>query len=57
MADKTGTIFQRLETKIDNLQKKAEKQAERKIMKQRISVMVSGLNFWERCELVMKIFL
>ena len=50
------TIFERLEKKLDNLEKKASKQAEKKIMHQRITEMVRGMNVWERLELMNKIF-
>ena len=50
------TIFQRLENKLDKLEKKVEKRVEKKIMHQRISEMVRGLNFFEKLELTIKIF-
>lgn len=56
MANKKGTIFERLEKKIDNIGKKAEREAEKKVMRQRITEMVRGLNFFEKLELVIKIF-
>lgn len=46
----------KLERKFDTLEEKAAKEAEKKIMRQRITVMVAGLNFWERLELALKIF-
>ena len=51
------TIFQRLESKLDKLEKKTEKRVEKKIMHQRITEMVKGLNIFEKLELAMKIFL
>ena len=51
------TIYEKIDKKLENLEKKAEKQAEKKIMKQRIGEMVRGLNFFEKLELGLKIFL
>lgn len=56
MANKNGTIFQRIEKKLDGLEKNAERKAEKKIMHQRISEMVRGKSFLEKVELVIKIF-
>jgi len=50
------TIFERLEKKIDNIGKKTEKAAEKKVMHQRISEMVRGMSVFEKLELVIKIF-
>ena len=52
-----STIFERLENKLDRMEKKVEKRVEKKIMHQRITEMVKGLNFFEKLELAMKIFL
>jgi len=54
MAQST-TIFQRLEKKIDNIGKKAEREAEKKVMRQRITEMVRGMDFWQKLELHIKI--
>ena len=50
------TIFQRLENKLDNLEKKAEKRAEKKIIHQRLTEMFRGKSFLEKLEGVIKIF-
>ena len=50
-----STIFERLENKLDRMEKKVEKRLEKKIMHQRITEMVRGMNFFEKLELVMKI--
>ena len=55
MANKTGTIFQRLEKKIDKLVEKSQKEAEKKVMRQRITEMVRGMSFLEKLELHIKI--
>lgn len=56
MAKKTGTIWQRVEKKLDRLETNAVKKAERKVMHQRVSEMVRGMNFWDKCELTIKIW-
>lgn len=56
MAKKTGTIYQRIERKLDILESKAVKKAEEAAKRQRITEMVRGMDFWERLELVIKIF-
>jgi hypothetical protein len=50
-----STIFERLEKKLDNMEKKVEKRVEKKIMHQRITEMVRGMNIWEKLELHIKI--
>lgn len=49
--------IKRLEKKIDTLEEKATKKAEKDAKRQRISEMVRGMSFFERVELVLKIFL
>jgi hypothetical protein len=49
------TIFERLEKKIDRVVEKSQKEAEKKVMRQRITEMVRGLNFFEKMELHIKI--
>ena len=48
-------VLESINSKLKNLEKKAEKTAERKIMHQRISEMVRGMNFFEKLELISKI--
>jgi hypothetical protein len=55
MADKTGTIFQRLEKKIDNIGRKAEREAEKKVRRERILEMAREMNFFEKIKLIIKI--
>ena len=55
MSEKNGTIFQRLEKKIDSLGEKVQREAEKKIMHQRITEMVRGKSIWEKIELIVKI--
>ena len=50
------TIFQRLENKIDNMGKKAEREAEKKVRRERIMEMARGMDIWEKIQLVIKIF-
>jgi len=49
------TIFQRLEDKIDNLEKKAEREAEKKVRRKRIMEMARGMDIWEKLQLIIKI--
>lgn len=56
MANKTGTIFERLEKKLNSLEEKAVRKAEKNAKRQRIAEMVRGMNVWERLELAVKIF-
>jgi hypothetical protein len=51
-----STIYQRIERRLDTLEKKAQKKAEKEVMRKRITEMVRGMNFFERLELVIKIF-
>jgi hypothetical protein len=52
---KTGTIFERLENKIDHLGDKAQKEAEKKVRRERILEMARTMDFWEKVKLVIKI--
>ena len=49
------TIWQRLENKIDNIGKKAEREAEKKVRRERIMEMASSMGFWEKVQLIIKI--
>ena len=57
------TIFERVEDnqekiidKIDTLEVKAERKAEKKVMRQRITEMVRGMSLWEKIELTIKLW-
>lgn len=50
------TIWQRLENKIDNIGKKAEREAEKKVRRERIMEMARSMDFWEKVQLIIKIF-
>lgn len=52
---KSTTIFQRLEKKIDTIGKKATKEAEKKVRRERVMEMARTMNFWEKIELHIKI--
>jgi len=49
------TIWQRLENKIDNIGKKAEREAEKKVRRERIMEMARSMDFWEKVQLIIKI--
>ncbi len=51
-----STIFQRLENKIDRIGQKAEREAEKKVRRERIVEMARSMNFFEKTKLVIKIF-
>ena len=55
IANMGTTIFQRLEDKIDNLEKKAEREAEKKVRRKRIMEMARGMDIWEKLQLIIKI--
>lgn len=54
MAQST-TIFQRLEKKLDNLETKAVKEAEKKVRRERILEMARTMDMWEKIKLIIKI--
>jgi hypothetical protein len=49
------TIFQRLEKKLDNMGKKAEREAEKRVRHERIIEMARGMDIWEKLKLITKI--
>ena len=51
-----STIYERLENKLDKLENKAQREAEKKVRRERIMEMARGMNFWEKIQLVIKIF-
>jgi hypothetical protein len=53
--EKGTTIFQRLEKKIDDIGEKAQKDAEKKVRRERIMEMARAMDFWEKLELHIKI--
>ena len=55
MSTKKGTIFQRLETKIDNMERRAIKKAEQKVRHERIIEMARSMNLLEKIQLIIKI--
>ena len=56
MANKTGTIFERLEDKIDKIGLKAQREAEKKVRRERIMEMARAMDFWEKMELTIKLW-
>ena len=48
-------VLESINSKLKNLEKKAEKAAEKKIMHQRITELARGMNFFEKLELISKI--
>ena len=50
-----STIFQRLEDKIDSLGKKAEREAEKKVRRERVMEMAREMDIWEKLQLIIKI--
>jgi septal ring factor EnvC (AmiA/AmiB activator) len=57
-----STIFQEirdnqeeLKDKIDSIETKAQRKAEKKVRYERIIEMARSMNFWEKVELIMKI--
>jgi hypothetical protein len=44
-----------LENKIDNIGKKAEREAEKKVRRERIMEMARSMGFWEKVQLIIKI--
>ena len=57
MAKKTGTIFERLENKIDKIGLKAQKDAEKKVRREKFMEAARSMDFWEKVELTMKLWL
>lgn len=49
------TIWQRLENKIDNMGKKAVREAEKKVRRERIMEMAREMDIWEKIKLIIKI--
>jgi hypothetical protein len=49
------TIEQRIEKKLDHIETKLEKEAEKKAKRQRVIEMVRGMSFWDKLELHIKI--
>lgn len=54
---KPTTIFQRLEKKIDEITIKAQKEAEKKVRRERIMEMARNMSFLEKIQLILKILL
>ena len=50
-----STIFERLEKKLDNLEKNAEKRAEKKVRHQKLSEMFYGKDWVEKATGIIKI--
>ena len=50
-----STIFERLENKLNNLEKKAEREAEKKVRRERIIEMAREMDIWEKIKLIIKI--
>jgi hypothetical protein len=50
-----STIFERLESKLDRLEKNAERRAEKRVRRERIIEMARGMDIWEKLKLITKI--
>jgi len=50
-----STIFQRLENKIDKIGLKAQREAEKKVRRERIMEMAREMDIWEKIQLILKI--
>ena len=49
------TIWQRLENKIDNIGKKAKREAEKKVRHEKITEMAGKMDIWEKIKLIIKL--
>ena len=50
-----STIFERLEKKLDKLENKAQREAEKKVRRERIIEMAREMDIWEKLQLIIKI--
>ena len=50
-----STIFERLEKKLDKLENKAQREAEKKVRRERIIEMAREMDIWEKIKLIIKI--